>query len=87
VSLVTPVFRQSVGRIQRHAPTHAVVTLDDMAVWLFEDKEQLKRSIECCEATMRPFISFELRERGHSAPTRKVWHPCETRFFDPRNGK
>lgn len=33
-----------------------------------------------------PYMTLELRERNGGTP-RLLWHPCETRFFDPdKNG-
>jgi hypothetical protein len=67
--------------------TRAILYLDDLELVGCENRAELVVQMRAAAMTLRPFITFERRERGTVCP-RHLWHPCETRFFDANgNGK
>lgn len=49
----------------------------------FEHVGDVMAAINRCVQHQIPYMTFELKPRkGHIGP---VWHPRETRFFDPSN--
>jgi hypothetical protein len=53
----------------------------DLSVEHFENVGDVFNVINRCTKHQLPYMTFELKPRkGHVGP---VWHPRETRFFDP----
>jgi hypothetical protein len=61
----------------------AILTLDDLILTKFEDKGAMKIATTALAASQRPHMTLERRERSNYTG-RKLWHPLETKFFDPK---
>jgi hypothetical protein len=61
------------------AARYLMLFLDTMEIVRFDDRAKFRLNCRCAETAQAPYATFELRERHGNM----LWHPTETRFFDP----
>ena len=60
----------------------AILCLDDLTVLQFANDHEYDSAKLALERVMRPHVTLKFR----LLPAHRfaVWHPCETRFYDPK---
>lgn len=76
--------RPNATPVEMYEAKLAILTLDDLGLLVYSDREKWRGAADELVAGQRPHMTLERRERGDYV-RRKLWHPCETRFFDPKH--